>query len=225
MGLFGYRYGWVPSPQGPSITEIECEKALELWGDVPDPPIFIFLPLPGSKAETNLKDLANKALMEDYPENPTDREGSQDRQTSFCDRLRNSGRFIRLYGTLQELRERAIVCIANWNKQHLKNAKQGRRQAPLSVIPPDELGGIDRDRQKKALSHALKALFRSKSPAMAVVVHGDEDMGHTHFLDWLANWRDREIDKPVVNRPWRLRRTARQGTRWRCGRSTTSASR
>ncbi len=204
MGLFGFRYGWVPSTHIQSITELECQEAFDHWSVIPNPPIFIFLPDLGSDAAKELEDFADETLAEDYPEDPANtahsmekRLDSKRRQNAFCDQLRNSERFIRGFATLPELRERAIACVSNWNRNHLRNAKRGRFQAS-SDIPPDERGAIDRDDQRKALKRALKALVDSNSPAMAVVVHGDEDMGHTDFLAWLETWADWETDSGVI---------------------------
>ena len=204
VGIFGFRYGWVPSNSPKSITELECEKAFAHWAKIPDPPIFIFLPNPGSVAAKELESFADEALTQDYPEeaaNPVKskdrRIDSKERQKAFCNRLRNSERFIRGFGTLGELRERAIASVSNWNLIQLRNAKQGRHEA-LSAIPPNERGAIDRNAQRKVLERALAALYGSNSPAMAVVVHGDEDMGHTDFLAWLGSWADWETDSGVI---------------------------
>src|SRR5687767_228830 len=40
LGVFGFRYGWIPEDQSKSITELECDKALDLWGRTTLPPIF-----------------------------------------------------------------------------------------------------------------------------------------------------------------------------------------
>lgn len=200
MGLFGFRYGWIPETHKKSITELECDKAFQYWGEFPDPPIFLFLPAPGSAAAKELARNANKALRKEHPEDVASqgvaerrRLESKQSQKDFCDRLRNKNRFIRDFKTVVELRERAIACVANWNRDHLRNATRDRRQAP-GDIPPDELGQIDRAAQREALKKALRRIASSDSMAMAVLVHGEHDMGHTDFFAWLESWHGWSLD-------------------------------
>jgi hypothetical protein len=191
IGVFGYRYGWIPEGRSQSITELECDGALQLWGDRTVPPIFLFLPEVGSAAARELEAEAARILEEEYPADQTKRAESRQRQQAFCERLRNSGRFIGPFATVEDLRERAIASVANWNVEILAHA--GEARAALADVPPSELGAIDRRPQREALENALVAVRASASPGMCVIVHGGEDTGQFAFLSFLESWPDWDI--------------------------------
>ena len=167
----------------------------------PDPPIFIFLPNPGSVA-AKTGEVCRRGAYSDYPEeaaNPVS-------QKTGASTARNAKKlfaidceiatFIRGFG-----RWGSCVSARSPPSQTgihpAAKCEQGRHEA-LSAIPPNERGAIDRNAQRKVLERALAALYGSISPAMAVVVHGDEDMGHTDFLAWLGSWADWETDSGVI---------------------------
>jgi len=187
VGVFGYRYGWIPDGYQTSITEVECEGALKLWGRMNVPPIFFFVPEPGSVAATELDEAAAQILAQDYPGDTTKWAESRQQQKAFCNRLRSSGRFAGSFCSAQDLRERAIASVSNWNVEILQHAGDRQRSA-LTQIPPSELGAIGRKDQRDALENAWLALQESDAPGMCVIVHGGEDSGQFAFLAFLESW-------------------------------------
>ncbi|MFZ1415773.1 MAG: DUF4062 domain-containing protein [Defluviicoccus sp.] len=200
VGVFGFRYGWIPSGRDVSITELECLHAFERWPHEP-PPIFLFLPQQGSEAAIELEGYADEALASDYSSEPDERADSKKRQRDFCNRLRNSERFIRDFSTLAELRERSICVVYTWSLRVLKEALAARPAAGSrgTGIPASELGEIDREAQRDAIHDALQALRRRPEvPAMCLVIQGEETAGHSAFLDWLSHWDIWEISRDFV---------------------------
>jgi hypothetical protein len=192
MGLFGHRYGWIPPDQplsAKSITHLEWEWAKQHWSSR-QPPIFIFLPEPGSEAYLDLKRRADEVLMQDYPNSPAERQKSLERQKSFiqevCEWANN--RFINNFKTVLELRDKASASIHHWNKDILKQAVYG----PGGVrqrISDAELGAIGRDQQVNELVRYRSELRqRQQEVAAAFVIHGEENHGQRHFAQFLHGW-------------------------------------
>jgi hypothetical protein len=184
LGVFGFRYGWIPDKQVKSITELECDKALQLWGNTAVPPVFWFMPEPNSEAATLLEAGAAAVLAVEYPHDAHAREQSRLLQKSFCDRLRGMNRFVTSFSTIQMLRERAMAAVSNWNQVILKAAAERSRSA-VAEIPPGELGAIDREDQREAIEDTLIAAQNAMTPGLCVVVHGDETAGQFQFLAFL----------------------------------------
>jgi hypothetical protein len=187
LGIFGYRYGWIPPGQSRSVTELECEEALNRWGKETVPPIFWFLPEPGSAAAEELEKAAEAILAKDFPHDAARRAESCEKQKAFCERLRGSSRFVTPFSTVQVLRERAIAGVANWNAEILKRAAAGPR-AVVRDIPPSELGAIGRDAQREVVEAVWLAVEDADQPGVCLAVHGREDSGQFAFLSFLEQW-------------------------------------
>lgn len=203
LGLFGFRYGWIPDSHVKSITELECDKALEFWGAKAwnPPPIFWFVPAPESDIAPELLKAAHAALEKDYPDDPTKRAESLRRQKEFLERLSRSGRFIRTFSSMRMLREKAITSVQNWSIDIIRAAAERRRSAVLQ-IPPAELGAIGRRTQRAAIEAAILAVNESDSPALCLAIHGNEDAGQFVFMAFLEQWNPWEISgKPHVITP------------------------
>ena len=185
LGVFGFRYGWIPPGQGKSVTELECDKALDLWGRTTLPPIFWFMPAPGSKFAADLEAETIDKLRDEFPGDETRQELSRRLQKAFCDRLRGLGRFVTPFSSLQMLRESAITSVANWNLEILKAALESTRSVVMQ-IPLADLGEIDRQDQRDAIDEALQARRDAGSPGLCLAVHGAEDAGQSAFLAALA---------------------------------------
>lgn len=192
LGIFGYRYGWVPPGENRSVTELECEEAIRLWGTQTVPPIFLFLPEAGSEAALLLEVAAAAVLGDEYQSGHPGRQASLAKQKAFHERLRGSGRFINSFTTLQMLRERAMASVANWNVEILERAGL-RSETAVRGIPPSELGAIDREPQREGLESALLAVDESSAPGLCVAIHGGEDAGQFAFLSFLEQWNPWEI--------------------------------
>jgi len=201
LGIFGYRYGWVPEGQQRSVTELECEEAFRLWGKQTVPPIFLFMPEAGSEAASLLDKAASEILEEEYPSDEEKRTRSREMQQEFHRRLRTSGRFINPFATLQALRERAIASVSNWNVEIVRAAAAGPR-AVVRDIPPSELGAIDREAQREGLEAVVLAVEESSAPGLCVAIHGAEDAGQFAFMAFLEQWNPWNISgKPHVITP------------------------
>lgn len=192
LGIFGYRYGWIPPGERRSVTELECEEAVRLWGSQTVPPIFLFLPEAGSEAASLLEAAAADILADEYKDDQAGREVSLASQKAFHERLRASGRFINSFTTLQALRERALASVANWNIEILERAASGPQTA-VRGIPPSELGAIDRDPQREGLESVLLAVDESSEPGLCVAIHGSEDAGQFAFMSFLEQWNPWDI--------------------------------
>src|SRR5215469_264988 len=83
IGIIGFFNGWVPDGCSCSITELESSWARHRWGVVDPPPIFFFLPQPGSRGAENLMKKAEQALLERYPDDEAARENGKKLQADF----------------------------------------------------------------------------------------------------------------------------------------------
>jgi hypothetical protein len=197
MGLFGYRYGWIPPDQSfsaKSITHLEWEWAKQHWTSR-QPPIFIFLPNPGSEAEQELQRRAKEVLEQEYPNCPSEQQTSLQRQESFRQEVRDwanaTGRCINSYGTALELMQKGSSCIHHWNRSILKQACEVYRGELRKRIPAAELGAIGRYQQVKQLEQILVQLRqRQREVAAAFVIHGEENHGQRHFAHFLHEWAE-----------------------------------
>lgn len=191
IGLFGHRYGWLPPGHTVSITELEFLWATAHWPER-EPPIFIFLPREGSKADKALRARADKVLDQEFATDPAARERSRAEQKAFIGRVRQwaAGRIINFYATEQQLREKGLSCVQNRNLELLRQARDGRRSGAPRVSG-DELGRIGRGPQLRQLKAALRALAKPGAPpALALAVHGPENHGQLQFAELLAGWRE-----------------------------------
>jgi hypothetical protein len=221
IGLFGHRYGWIPeqSESAKSITHLEWEWAIKHWTS-PQPPIFIFLPLPGREADQLLKQMAEDALQEEYSDSESERQESLRRQKSFLEDVRGwaRNRFINFYETAQELREKGSASINHWNRDIWKQALQVGEVARVRISDA-ELGAIGRDEQVGVLEKILPHLRRPKREvAAAFVVHGEENHGQRHFANFLAEWEEWEEADQIYppSRPDQPEDPAHLA-RWACG--------
>jgi hypothetical protein len=195
LGIFGFRYGWVPPGSEKSITELECDWALYRWDSLSAPPVFFFAPAPGSEAEANLDASADAALARDYPGDGNLRGESKRQQREFMARLGGGGRHIISFKTVSDLQVRAANAISLWNEDLLEQAARAKA-VPEVGIPQRELGAIGRQRQMDALERALLARdHRGDAPALAAVVHGNPRMGMRAFTAHLAAWEAWETDR------------------------------
>ena len=188
LGIFGFRYGWIPQALNKSITELECDWALYRWENLSSPPVFFFSPEIGSTAERVLINSAEATLVADYPNDPEKRESLKERQRAFIKRLRQ-GRNVISFSSLTDLQVRATNAVSLWNEEILENAANSSRRYGSPEIPLHELGAIGHRRQLDALEGALFARDqRPDAPALCAVVHGPPRTGHRAFREYLARW-------------------------------------
>jgi hypothetical protein len=196
LGIFGFRYGWVPPVSDKSITELECDWALYRWSALSAPPVFFFSPAPGSVAEESLKASADAALAVQFPADEKGREDNKQRQKTFLERLGAEGRPIIPFKTLADLQVKATNAVSMWNEVLLERAANAHG-TPEAGIPQRALGAIGRGPQIEVLERALLARdHRPDAPALAVIVHGKAGMGMRAFCSHLAAWDEWETDLP-----------------------------
>jgi Domain of unknown function (DUF4062) len=197
LGIFGFRYGWVPEALNKSITELECDWALYRWENLSAPPVFFFSPEIGSVAEQALISSAEATLVADYPNDPDKRELLKERQREFIKRLRQ-GRNVVLFSSLPDLQVRATNAVSLWNEDILENAANSSWRCGSPEIPLHELGAIGRQPQLDALEGALLARDqRRDAPALCAVVHGPPRSGHLAFRECLARWEQWEVGHDI----------------------------
>jgi hypothetical protein len=197
LGIFGFRYGWVPDASGKSITELECDWALKRWECLSFPPVFFFSAQMGSTVEQTLIKRAEATLLDDYPHNPDERESLRKRQRAFVSRLCEEGRNVIFFSSVTDLQMRAIAAVSLWNASILENATDSRRDR-ITEIPSHELGSIGRQPQLQALKNALFAReIRQDVPALCAVVHGPPNNGQYAFQSYLSRWEQFEVGHDI----------------------------
>ncbi len=200
IGIFGFRYGWVPDGETRSITECEYDKALDLWGQRTVPPIFLFLPEPGKEAAGLLEAAAAAVLAKDYPDDPVRQAESRRLQKVFCDRMRSAGRFVNTFATLPALRERALAAVAIWNEEILRSSLSRQRTSAIQAIPASELGAIGREADDvDAVDETYGAAVDANAVGVCLVLHGAEDAGQFHFLAYVEQRNPWEISGAARN--------------------------
>ena len=194
MGLFGHRYGWQPPDHTCSITELEFRWAVERWPQRVSP-IFILLPEKGSEADRQLHDWAAPYIEKECPDDAARCRHDQAQQ-AFLKSVGDwaaDGRMLTFYGNREELRDKALSTIQNWNLD-LYRKSPPRWQRAAGDIPAEELGRLGREAQCRVLSEALEA-FRERrgQRAIAFLVHGAENHGQREFAEFLCRcdeWDD-----------------------------------
>jgi hypothetical protein len=198
LGIFGFRYGWIPDASGKSITELECDWALKRWECLSFPPVFFFSPKIGSAVEQTLINRAEATLLDDYPHNPDERELLRKRQRAFVSRLCEEGRNVIFFSDVDDLQLRAIAAVSLWNTSILESASDSHRRDRRPEIPSHELGAIGRQPQLAALKNALFAReVRRDVAAMCAVVHGPPNNGHYAFQSYLSRWEEFEVGHEI----------------------------
>ena len=210
VGVFGFRYGWVPMGHDRSITEIEYDHAFKRWRHFKGPPVFLFTAEPGSKAAEDLKALAEAALKEEF-EDENLRQVSRDRQRQLRDRLGGTGSFAGSFTDEGDLKSRVIASISNWNKKIFKNAGANTRGA-LSDIPLASLGGIGRKTQLDKLEEEVLAFSESPLPGL-VRVYPMEPKTPVNVRSWHFSVNGTFSRSTVSRSSLRRRRTASMSRR------------
>jgi hypothetical protein len=197
VGIFGFRYGWIPQYYDCSITEMECGWAFQRWSAAHPPPVFIFLPDADSEAERLLQAKAEETLIEEFPEEQQ-RDHYRKRQAAFVERIRTANMPVNFFSDRHDLQVRTVVAISHWNTDLLERALQQRDLERRFIIPPQELGRLGRSLQLRSLRRALAARDRrSDAPALCALVQGQSDSGLSEFRATLASWPDWELGREV----------------------------
>jgi Domain of unknown function (DUF4062) len=190
MLLLGYRYGFIPARFDASVTEIECRHALSLWEGVTVPPIFLFVPEPGKLAATELEALAETILAEECADEAL-RARNRSLQMKFRNFVLGQQLFCQSFGTLTDLREKALASIGHYRTHIYKNAiekKDSTLAAQSAHLAPADLGSLGRPDQLRELSRAWRGMEKQKNaPGMCIVVHGTYSTGQVEFIEYLKS--------------------------------------
>jgi len=131
LGLFGFRYGWIPPEHTKSITELEFAWAVTRWPQR-EPPIFILLPEKNSAAEQQLKTWMQE-IIETECQDATAQQINFAAQQAFLAEVIKwaaaEGRMLVYYRDQTQLLGKALSCIQNWKCDLLFKALQGQRSA------------------------------------------------------------------------------------------------
>ncbi|MEZ5942864.1 MAG: DUF4062 domain-containing protein [Planctomycetaceae bacterium] len=162
IGIFAWRYGWVPDFDNPdqiSITEMEFNRALE------------------RKAEGKLQEVLIFLMHDDHPIKPADfepGETAQQKLKEFKDRA-SQGRVVSYFRTVDELKGQIAHALAEFEKRQADGpeneeeepaeARAAGRNRPIPKAPalyaePDYIGShrfVGRDAQLQELSDWAKA--------------------------------------------------------------------
>ncbi|MEY2689937.1 MAG: hypothetical protein RL375_4137, partial [Pseudomonadota bacterium] len=178
-------YGSVQAPGKPSITQIEFECALERWKHVQPPAIAVMMPALDSAVDIELKRRAADIVAT----RQLDQAEHAERIDGFRQRVTGSWRKVNFFNDAQELREHSIVVCATWihgGFAAAARAHQPAAQVDAMALDEADLGMLGRATQIDALKSALGRLKVSPHPALAVLVHGNDEAGQRSFLAHLV---------------------------------------
>lgn len=185
--LLGHWYGSVQVPGGPSVTQIEFECALERWKDIQPPYIAVMVPKLNSPADTMLQQRAEAIVAR----RQLDTASHATQIRGFRERVTGTWRKVNFFSDAQELREYALVVCTTWRSGGFKAAALAQADAATEleeVLKPEErdLGMLGRGTQIEALRQALSELKLGPYPALALLVHGNDEAGQRAFMAHLA---------------------------------------
>lgn len=204
--MLGYWYGSVPPQEEKSITHFEFEWALDKWNREQFPKMAVLRPKPDSPAARQLKALAEPLL----PKSPLDLLQHEERLRRFHEQVddrRGEWRTIKSFKDDEELLQDTIVFGLKWRGQTPLAASQGRvaiepDYAADSRLSAPMLGALGRQPQETTIQKTLARLSGTpEAPAVAMVVHGDEDAGQRAFLARIIHrWLNKLHPKPAIGR-------------------------
>jgi hypothetical protein len=184
FGIFAYWYGSIPPDCCESITHLEFRWALERWGNVPTPPIAVFMP--EGEAEKALRQKANELFQEVHGRLP-----DAEREQKRLDLAAQLGRFHHEVGhpggrwrttywfhNLEDLKGHVMATCYSWLKK--------RFETPGGPEPTaEQLGRLGRGEHAAALRKVLDVAKAAGVPAVALLVTGHERAGQKELCHWL----------------------------------------
>ena len=207
IGIFGYWYGSIPPGEQRSITHLEFTWALEKWRYQNPPPIGILMPESASQADQKLKELAESVIPKGK------KRKHKQLLRAFHEEVRGTspGRTwypVNFFKDEHELREHVIVFGLQWQGARLMDAATGvaevlEQESPARTVTAEEKGLLGRGDQLDAVDRILnKAALYPNVPAVAMLVHGDEDAGQRDFLRQLLTRKKLRGGRPFqIGRP------------------------
>lgn len=217
IGIFGYWYGSIPPGHQQSITHLEFIWALEKWQNDKSPPIAVLMPKTPSSAERKLKKIAASLI----PAGKAKKKKHETLLKAFRDEVTQIWQTVNWFRNEHELREQVIVICLQWRLGRPLDAATGavevvEREIPSRTVTDEEWGLLGRAEQLTAFEKILNqvALFPNV-PAVAMLVHGDEDSGQSFFLRQLLTKKKLRSGRPVeIGRPQLEQYDVKALTQW-----------
>lgn len=187
MLLVGHWYGSIPLGRDRSITHMEFDEAIKKWGKQKFPPMAVMMPRQGSAAEKKLRKAAQSILQTEG----VDAMRHEKSLSEFHAAVTGSWRTVTRFKDKPELRELAIASCLIWKGRTPLAAARGEvapqgTPSTISQVTDEQLGRLGREPQLKTVKAALSRVSdHADVPAVAMVVHGDDDAGQRAFLQWL----------------------------------------
>jgi hypothetical protein len=206
IGIFAYWYGSIPPGFNKSITHMEFHWAMQRWGKSTYPPIAVFMPNAGSKAETDLRKRARLLLAQE----PKRHQDHAVLLNAFHNEVLNPvpWRTVRYFDDQDMLRDYAIIAVSTWRGGTPLNAATGavtlsRTSVRGRWITDDDMMLLGRGRQIETVTQVCSHIAaHADVPAVGMIVSGDEDAGQRLFLRQLRSLRQFHRGRPPkVGRP------------------------
>ena len=205
MLLLGHWYGSIPPGQQKSITHLEFEWAQQRPERKRYEQMAVLRPKPGTAIDKKLRQAAQDIIVS----SATDPDRHADLLKAFHDQVDDRStewRIITPFKTVQDLREHALVIANEWRGSTPLAAAQGRVAttstffAQNSQVTEEMLGELGRKAQIDAVEAVISGIpAYPDMPAVALLIHGDEDAGHRPFLSYLiANCLDGYYPKQPI---------------------------
>jgi len=217
IGIFGYWYGSIPPGCSQSITHLEFSWALERWQQDKSPPIAILMPKSPSKAERKLKKLAESLL----PRAKARQKKHAIQLKTFHEEVAETWRTVTLFKDEHDLCQKVIVICLQWRLGRPLDAATGavevvERQTPARRVTDEEWGLLGRAEHLSDFEKILnRAALYPDVPAIAMLVHGDEDSGQRVFLRQLLTNKKLRSGQPVrIGRPQLEQYDVKALTQW-----------
>jgi hypothetical protein len=199
IGLFAYWYGFIPEGYERSITHLEFTWALEKWEAHDYPPIAILMPESLSRAEEALKKRADLLIPSDQDK----QKAHAELLLSFRKHVTETGRTVRWFRTKKDLREWVIAIGVHWKVGGPLDAAKGNvevieKNVAVRKVTDEEWGLLGRRQQLEAFEKILnRVLLYPQVPAVAIMVHGNEDAGQKFFLKQLLAHKKLRSGRPA----------------------------
>ena len=204
IGIFGYWYGSIPKGYKESITHLEFTWALKKWESDKPPRIAILMPKTPSDAEKELTASAAKLI----PASKAKRKQHAALLKAFHEKVTGDWKTVTWFRNVNELREQVIVIGLEWRLGRPLDAATGlvdvvEHPAPPRLVSDEEWGLLGRADQLEVFDKILnRATLHSGVPAVALLVHGDEDSGQRVFIRRLLTNKKLRSGRPLeIGRP------------------------
>ena len=206
IGIFGYWYGSIPPGYQQSITHLEFTWAVEKWSQANPPPVAILMPKSPSKAERKLKQNAESLI----PASKAKKKKHASLLKAFHQEVRQPERWqlVTQFTDEIDLCKRVIAKCVEWRLGRPMDAATGAvevlaRHAKSRRVTEEEWGLLGRTEHWVDFEKILNRVFLFPNvPAVAMLVHGNEDSGQRVFLRNMLTKKKLRSGRPVeIGRP------------------------